>query len=195
MLSDIIGFFQREQKPQWRLHFDRKDLSDSELIDDREVIANMKLASVFQDKKSFVYKYKFPEQEYKLKEGRKCIIANNTDPDRSDYAGKIQELDQFERSLLLRKGISKEEKILKMKKRRRKLIARALKSATKGMIEELKLIGKDEKLRELCDGKGNTLLHRYVLSSDDFAFRKNNVSIDKQSLRKWKSCDGEIFNS
>ena len=112
MLSDIIGFFQREQKPQWRLHFDRKDLSDSELIDDREVIANMKLASVFQDKKSFVYKYKFPEQEYKLKEGRKCIIANNTDPDRSDYAGKIQELDQFERSLLLRKGISKEEKKL-----------------------------------------------------------------------------------
>lgn len=82
-----------------------------------------------------------------------------------------------------------------MKKRRRKLIARALKSATKGMIEELKLIGKDEKLRELCDGKGNTLLHRYVLRSDDFAFRKNNVSIDKQSLRKWKSCDGEIFNS
>ena len=112
LLSDIIGFFQREQKPQWRLHFDRKDLSDSELIDDREVIANMKLASVFQDKKSFVYKYKFPEQEYKLKEGRKCIIANNTDPDRSDYAGKIQELDQFERSLLLRKGISKEEKKL-----------------------------------------------------------------------------------
>ena len=113
LLSDIIGFFSREQKPQWRLHFDRKDLSDSELIDDREVIANMKLASVFQDKKSFVYKYKFPEQEYKLKEGRKCIIANNTDPDRSDYAGKIQELDQFERSLLLRKGISKKEKIAK----------------------------------------------------------------------------------
>ena len=68
LLSDIVGFFLREQKPSWRQHFDRKDLSDSELIDDREVIANMKLASIFQDKKSYVYKYKFPEQEYKLKE-------------------------------------------------------------------------------------------------------------------------------
>ena len=112
LLSDIIGFFNREQKPQWRQHFDRKDLSDSELIEDRECIAQMKLASVFQDKKSYVYKYYFPEQEYKLKEGRKCIIANNTDLERSDYAGKIQELDQLDRSLLLRKGISKEEKKL-----------------------------------------------------------------------------------
>ena len=60
----------------------------------------------------FVYKYIFPEQEYKLKEGRSVIIANNTDPERSDYAGKIQELDQIKRNLLLRKGISREEKKL-----------------------------------------------------------------------------------
>ena len=76
-------------------------------MDDRECIGNMKLVSVFQDKRSLVYKYIFPEQEYKLKEGRTCIIANNTDPERSDYAGKIQELDQIKRSLLLRKGSPK----------------------------------------------------------------------------------------
>ena len=70
----------------------------------------MKLTSVFQDKRSYVYKYIFPEQEYKLKEGRSVIIANNTDPERSDYAGKIQELDQIKRNLLLRKGISRERK-------------------------------------------------------------------------------------
>ena len=34
LLSDIIGFFNREQKPQWRQHFDRKDLSNSELIEE-----------------------------------------------------------------------------------------------------------------------------------------------------------------
>ena len=112
LLSDVIGFYNREQKPQWRQHFDRKDLSDSDLMDDRECIGNMKLVSVFQDKRSLVYKYIFPEQEYKLKEGRTCIIANNTDPERGDYAGKIQELDQIKRSLLLRKGVSKEDKQL-----------------------------------------------------------------------------------
>ena len=70
LLSDVIGFYNREQKPQWRQFFDRKDLSDEELIDDRECIGNMKLVSQFQDKRSFVYKYIFPEQEYKLKKGR-----------------------------------------------------------------------------------------------------------------------------
>ena len=54
----------------------------------------------------------FPDQEYKLKKGRSVIIANNSDPDRADYAGKIQELDQIKRTVLLRKGISKEEKRL-----------------------------------------------------------------------------------
>ena len=112
LLSDIIGYYQREQRPQWRLHFDRKDLSNDELIDDRECIASMKQVSVFQDKRSLVYKYLFPDQEHKLKKGRSVIIANNTDPNRSDYAGKIQELDQIKKYLLLRKGISKEEKQL-----------------------------------------------------------------------------------
>jgi len=112
LLSDVIGFYNREQKPQWRQFFDRKDLSNEELIDDRECIGNMKLASQFQDKRSFVYKYIFPEQEYKLKKGRSVIIANNTDPDRADYAGTIQELDQINRTLVLRKGISKEQKQL-----------------------------------------------------------------------------------
>ena len=112
ILSDIVGFFSREQKPQWRLFFDRKDLSDVELIEDRECIGNMKLSSYFQDKRSFCYKYIFADQEYKLKKGRSVIIANNSDPDRADYAGKIQELDQIKRTVLLRKGISKEEKRL-----------------------------------------------------------------------------------
>ena len=112
LLSDVIGFYNREQKPQWRQFFDRKDLSNEELIDDRECIGNMKLASQFQDKRSFVYKYIFPEQEYKLKKGRGVIIANNNDPDRADYAGTIQELDQINRTLVLRKGISKEQKQL-----------------------------------------------------------------------------------
>ena len=111
-LSDIIGYYQREMKPSWREFFSRKDLSDDELIDDRECIGNMKLTSIFQDKKSYVYKYIFPEQEYKLKEKKRAIIANNTDPDRADYAGTIQELDQIKRTVILRKGISKDQKKL-----------------------------------------------------------------------------------
>ena len=110
LLSDVIGYYGREQKPSWRLFFDRKHLSDEELIDERECIGNMKLVSQFLDKRSIEYKYLFPAQEYKLKKGRSVIIANNNDPDRADSAGTIKELDQVNRSLVLRKGISKEKK-------------------------------------------------------------------------------------
>ena len=112
LLSDIIGFYSREMKPSWREFFDRKDLSDEELIDDRECIGNMKLVSQFQDKKSFEYKFLFPPQEYKLKKGDDSIIANNIDPERDDRAGTIQVLDQINRFLVLRKGISREKKQL-----------------------------------------------------------------------------------
>ena len=87
-------------------------MSDEELIDDRECIGNMKLVAQFQDQRSIEYKYLFPEQEYKLKKGRSVIIANNNDPDRSDHAGTIIELDQINRSLVLRKGFSKQKKQL-----------------------------------------------------------------------------------
>ena len=105
----MIGYYGREQKPSWRLFFDRKDLSDEELIDDRECIGNMKLVAQFEDKRSIEYKFLFPDQEYKLKKGRSVIIANNNDPDRSDHAGTIKELDQINRSLVLRKGFSKKK--------------------------------------------------------------------------------------
>ena len=42
-MSDIIGFYNREDKPAWREFFDRRTKSDEELIDDPECIGNMKV--------------------------------------------------------------------------------------------------------------------------------------------------------
>ncbi len=113
ILSDIIGFYSREDKPAWREFFDRRDLSDEELIDDREVIASMKLLSSYKDpsprRRSILYKYIYPDQEFKLKKGKQVFIANNVDQDRPDSAGKIEELDPIERIITLRKGISKND--------------------------------------------------------------------------------------
>ena len=112
LLSDIIGYYSREMKPSWREFFDRKHLTHEELIDENECIGNMKLVSQFQNKRSFEYKFLFPPQEYKLKKGDGVIIANNNETDRDDSAGTIKELDQVNRSVVLRKGISKEKKQL-----------------------------------------------------------------------------------
>ena len=43
-LSDIIGYYRGDETFVERI-FSRKDLSDDELIDDRECIGNMKLTS------------------------------------------------------------------------------------------------------------------------------------------------------
>ena len=111
LLSDIIGFYVRENKPKWREFFDRRNLSDDELLDDRECIAKMKLVSSYKDptpkKRSMIYKYAFPDQEYKLKKGTVVTIANNVDLERPDAAGTIEDLDQIKKIVILRKGISK----------------------------------------------------------------------------------------
>jgi len=111
ILSDTIGFYTREDKGKWREFFHRKNLSDDELLDDRECIAKMQFVSCYKDPtprtRSNIYKYVFPTQEHKLKKGKRVIIANNVDLERTDDAGKIEELDQIKRIIILRKGISK----------------------------------------------------------------------------------------
>jgi stalled ribosome alternative rescue factor ArfA len=41
LMSDIMGFYNREDKPAWREFFERRSKSDEELIDDPECIGNM----------------------------------------------------------------------------------------------------------------------------------------------------------
>ena len=92
ILRDILGFYNRENKPDWREYFDRKHFSHEELIDDIECVGNMKrVGDIEQEKQSYVYTYEFEEQEFKLREGKRVTIATNTFPDQTDSAGTILE--------------------------------------------------------------------------------------------------------
>ena len=80
LMSDIIGFYNREDKPAWREFFDRRTKSDEELIDDPECIGNMKSnGEPTTDKRSLLYSYKFEDQDFKLRKSKKTVIANNQD--------------------------------------------------------------------------------------------------------------------
>jgi predicted RecB family nuclease len=105
ILKDIHGFYNRENKPDWREYFDRKYFSHTELIDDIECIGNMKkVGDVTQEKRSYVFKYAFEEQEFKLKEGKRATIANNLFPDQTDDAGTIVELNHEKKYIKLKRG-------------------------------------------------------------------------------------------
>ncbi len=107
LMSDIIGFYNREDKPAWREFFDRRTKSDEELIDDPECIGNMKVnGKPTPDKRSMIYSYLFEEQDFKLRKSKKTVIANNQDIEQKDYAGTIVDIDYKKKEVLIKRGTS-----------------------------------------------------------------------------------------
>lgn len=104
--QQILGFYRRDQRAAWRLFFERKNMSHEELIDDTECIGDLKqIDKPYPEKRSLVYTFSFPEQEYKLKEKEKASLANNILLNQeSGYAGEIIELDQKKRIIKLKKS-------------------------------------------------------------------------------------------
>ena len=107
LIFDIIGFYNRENKPSWREFFVRKLKSHEELIDDPECIGSMELnGKPTPDKKSYIYSYKFEDQDFKLKKNKRVIIANNDDIEQKDNAGTIVDIDYQKNEVLLRRGVA-----------------------------------------------------------------------------------------
>jgi len=105
IISDVVGFYNREDKPDWREFFDRKNCTHDELVDDIECIGDMKLIKPpVKEDRSLVYTYSFDEQEFKLKAGEACTVANNLVMDEDDYGGKIVDIDHINRIVILKKG-------------------------------------------------------------------------------------------
>ena len=89
-LSDVLGFHDREAKPQWWEFFARQDRFEDELLDDAECLAGLELMAPPQTvKQSLLYTYRFPAQETKRGAGEKV-----TDVTSLAYAGIIEELDE-----------------------------------------------------------------------------------------------------
>ena len=107
LMSDIIGFYNREDKPAWREFFERKGKSDEELIEDPECIGSMILTGEpTPEKRSFIYRYKFEDQDFKLRKNKRAIIANNQDIEQKDAAGTIIDIDYKDMYVLLKRGTS-----------------------------------------------------------------------------------------
>lgn len=105
IFSDLIGFYRREARPEWRMFFERKTMSHEDLVNDAECIGDLKkIAEPVKEKRSFVYTYEFPEQDYKIKLQDKTTIANEIYLGTKDYAGEVFELDAHNRIIKLKKA-------------------------------------------------------------------------------------------
>ena len=103
-LSHLLEFHNREAKPQWWSRFERQNKFEDELIDDTECLGGLQMiGSREPEKRSWVYTYHFPSQEYKLKEGSQVVnIAE------METAGTIFELDEDTGIVKIKRGANKD---------------------------------------------------------------------------------------
>jgi predicted RecB family nuclease len=99
-LADLLGFHEREAKPQWWEFFDRQDRFGDELLDDTECLAGLTLTGPPAPvKKSLLHTYRFPPQETKRRAGDKVCDVASLAP-----AGTIQEIDEDNLIVSIKRG-------------------------------------------------------------------------------------------
>ncbi len=77
MVFQLLDFHRRADKPVWWDMFQRQDMSRDELMDDIESLAGLERTNQppVPEKRSFLYQYRFPEQETKLRAGSEGVVV------------------------------------------------------------------------------------------------------------------------
>jgi predicted RecB family nuclease len=104
LLGCLLQYHRREASSEWRQYFDRLDPS-ADTIADSDSIGCLEVDTTFQprlDKKSTIWRLKFPEQDFKLGVGDKPVRT-----DTENEAGEIVAVNQSERWLEIRVGPSR----------------------------------------------------------------------------------------
>lgn len=102
LLSHLLEFHRREAKPSWWAMFTRQDMADDELLDDPECLALLcanPSRPPRDDKRSKIYAFTFPAQDFKLRVGDKPLRAGSGEP-----AGEIVLIDEVAHRVELKLG-------------------------------------------------------------------------------------------
>jgi AAA domain len=102
LAGQLVDFHKREAKPEWWAMFNRRDMTEEELIDDAECIGGLEPdpdRPQFAVTQSVVCSFRFPAQDFKMSVGDDVLIADTLAP-----AGEIVHLDENTFALSLRRG-------------------------------------------------------------------------------------------
>ncbi|MBN1865598.1 MAG: TM0106 family RecB-like putative nuclease, partial [Victivallales bacterium] len=105
LTAQLLDFHRREAKPAWWAMFDRQGRTEDELVDDAECLGGMRMdrkIKPFPDKRSVVFTYRFPPQDYKFQVGDDCLISDTLMP-----AGRIVSLDAENGIIQIRRGAAR----------------------------------------------------------------------------------------
>ncbi|HEX4855623.1 MAG TPA: TM0106 family RecB-like putative nuclease, partial [Limnobacter sp.] len=99
LLLQIVDFHKRAAKPAWWALFERAEAETEELMDDMEVIADMQFMGQLENGRiPKVSKWKYPEQEFKCKEGDPVVLLNVE----GMIPGSIERIDEDNCELVLK---------------------------------------------------------------------------------------------
>jgi predicted RecB family nuclease len=102
LLAYLLEFHRREAKPKYWAMFTRQEMSDEELIDDTECIGVVKADPArpsYPEKKSMVYSFTFPPQDFKMRVGDEVLRAGSL-----ESAGEVFALEEDARRISLKLG-------------------------------------------------------------------------------------------
>jgi uncharacterized protein len=106
LAGQLVDFHRREAKPEWWAMFNRQDMTEDELIDDADCIGGLEpdpTRPPFLEKRSIVYSFRFPAQDFKMSLGDDVLIADTLAP-----AGEIVHLDEDKFEISLKRGKNRE---------------------------------------------------------------------------------------
>jgi uncharacterized protein len=106
LAGQLVDFHRREAKPEWWAMFNRRDMTEEELIDDAECIGGLEPdpdRPPSPEKRSVVYSFRFSAQDFKMSLGDKLLIA-----DTLATAGEIVHLDDDKFKISLKRGKNRE---------------------------------------------------------------------------------------
>ncbi|MFN8525941.1 MAG: TM0106 family RecB-like putative nuclease [Chloroflexota bacterium] len=102
LLSHLLEWHRREQKPDWWDHFRLREASDDELLEDGASLGGLAFErEVGRVKQSAVYAYRFdPDQEHKIEVG-----SSPLDPATGGGVGSVEHLDGARGEIHLKRGL------------------------------------------------------------------------------------------
>jgi AAA domain/RNase_H superfamily len=105
LLANLLEFHRREAKPEWWVKFSRQEMTEEELLEDATCLAKLTadpIRSVRSEKKSKIYAFTFPAQDFKFRLGDEPLRAGSGEP-----AGEIVSIDEDDRRIDLKLGPSR----------------------------------------------------------------------------------------
>jgi predicted RecB family nuclease len=105
LLAQLLEWHRREEKSMWWEYYRLCDLSDEELIEDKNALGGLEYVGVVGEKaKSFIHRYKFPFQDYTIDRA-----LDVHDPRTQDSVGTIDDIDELNLTIDIKRGKTSEK--------------------------------------------------------------------------------------